>query len=194
MKHRLVTLAALVAVCLTTGCDLIESTTAEGPPTAGATIAPTAGASAATPSATDAAAATPSATGGGSSGLVKDSGDIPDPCTLLTGAEVVELTGRTVIRRDEDGGDAGDVTRFCQWQQASGQLAVCLSRTTAVEFGVTVAAAKPVDGVGEEAHWHSGHLYFLHGTVQIDVYSRGGSDAQNLADARQVAQVLVTRV
>ncbi|MGK5517834.1 hypothetical protein ACSNN9_00580 [Micromonospora sp. URMC 107] len=193
MKHRLVTIAALVAVCLTAGCGLVEPTTAGEPSSAGATVAPTAGAASPTPSATRVASPTPNASGDGSPGSVKDAGDIPDPCTLLTESEVVGLTGRDVTRRDEDG-DAGDVTRFCQWQQDSGQLAVFLTRTTAAEFGVTVAAARRVEGVGEEAYWHSGHLYVLHGTVQIDVYSRGGSDAQNLADARQVADVLIPRV
>ncbi|MEH1101934.1 hypothetical protein [Micromonospora sp. CPCC 205561] len=192
MKHRLVALAALVAVSLTGGCGLPGVPTGAAP-TADAPVQPTATVAPGGTADPDAPAASPGGAGDGGSGSVRESGTIPDPCTLLTEAEVVDLTGRDVTRKDEDG-DAGDVTRFCQWQQESGQLAIFLSRTTAADFGVTVAAAKPVDGVGEEAFWHSGHLYVLHGTVQIDVYSRGGSDAENLADARQVAKVLVSRV
>ncbi|MEU7994786.1 DUF3558 family protein [Micromonospora sp. NPDC049060] len=184
MKHRSVTLAALVAVCLTAGCDLTGSATAGDSPTADATLAPPA----------EAASPTPAGTADGDPGAMRGAGGLPDPCTLLTESEVVDLTGREVTRNDEDGGDAGDVTRFCQWQQDHGQLTIFLSRTTAADFDVTVAAARPVDGVGEKAYWHSGHLYVLHGALQIDVYSRGGSDAQNLADAEQVAKVVIPRV
>ncbi|WP_328471395.1 hypothetical protein OHA21_07130 [Actinoplanes sp. NBC_00393] len=128
-------------------------------------------------------------------GSVKDAGDIPDPCTLLSEPEVTHLTGRKITQIDEDGLEPGEGARFCQWQQSGGQLAVFLSRTTAEDFAVTIAEAEWVDGVGEGAFWHSGHLYVLYGTVQIDVYSRGAdSDTQNLADAKQVAKVLIPRV
>lgn len=174
MKHRLAALAALVAVALS-GCGVLDPATAGGP-------------TAKAPS------PTPSSTAGSGLGSVKDAGDLPDPCTLLTEAEVTDLTGRDITQVDEDGADAGGTTRYCQWQQESGQLAVFLSRTTAADFAVTVAEAKPVTGVGEDAYWHSGHLYVLHGTVQLDLYSRGGSDTANLADAKQVATVLLPRV
>jgi hypothetical protein len=127
-------------------------------------------------------------------GSVKDQGDIPDPCTLLSKAEVTGLTGRNITQIDEDGADDGDVTRFCQWQQDNGQLAVFLSRTTEDEFKVTTADAKSVDGVGEDAFSASGHLYVLYGTVQIDVYSRGDSDEQNIATATKVAKVIIPKI
>lgn len=174
MRKSLVALATLVAVSLTTGCGLLES----------ATAAPTA-------SPTPPAKATATATAETGTGSVRDEGDIPDPCTLLSKTEVTQLTGRKVTQIDEDGGQTGDVTRFCQWQQSGGQLAVFLSRTTPADFEVTVAEAEPVDGVGEDAFAHSGHLYVLYGTVQIDVYSRGGSDSENLADAQKVAKTLI---
>ncbi|MCY1139781.1 DUF3558 family protein [Actinoplanes sp. Pm04-4] len=177
MRRSLVALAALVAVSLTSGCSLLESATA-----APKTPAPTA---------TAGSGADPSPTAESGFGSVKDEGDIPDPCTLLSKQEVMELTGREVTQIDEDGGDPGDITRFCQWQQSGGQLAVFLSRTTPADFEVTVAEAEPVEGVGEDAFVHSGHLYVLYGTVQIDVYSRGGSDAENLADAKKVAKTLI---
>jgi Protein of unknown function (DUF3558) len=162
-------LVALAVVSLTGGCGLLDS----------AVAAPT---------------AAPSPTADSGFGSVKDSGDIPDPCTLLDEDEVTHLTGREITQVDEDGAGPGAITRFCQWQQESGQLAVFLSRTTPADFQVTVDDAEPVDGVGEDAFLHSGHLYVLYGTVQLDVYSRGGSDTQNLTDARQVAKALLPRI
>ena len=46
----------------------------------------------------------------------------------------------------------------------------------------------------EHAFSLAGHLYVLYGTVQIDVYSRGGSDAENLAEAKKIAEVLIPRI
>ncbi|MCO8273241.1 DUF3558 family protein [Actinoplanes sp. TRM 88003] len=179
MKKSLVALAALVAVSLTTGCSLLES----------ATAAPT---SSPTAKATAKATAQPTADTG--TGSVKDEGDIPDPCTLLSKAEVTSLTGRKITQIDEDGAEPGEATRFCQWQQDGGQLAIFLGRTTPADFEVVVDEAEPVDGIGEDAFLLSDHLYVLYGTVQIDVYSRGGSDSENLADAKKVARTLIPRV
>ncbi|MEU7904538.1 DUF3558 family protein [Actinoplanes sp. NPDC049118] len=172
----LVTVAALVAL---TGCGMLGD-------------APT--------SASD-GAATPapgaSRTPGSDSGLgdsVKDSGDIPDPCTLLSRSEVTSLTGRDISQIDEDGLEDGDATRYCQWQQPGGQLAVFLSRTTEDEFKIKTAEATPVDGVGEDAFALAGHLYVLYGTVSIDVYSRGDSDEENLEKSETIAKVLIPRI
>ena len=169
MRKSLVALTALVAVALTSACSLLEPAVAATSPTPAAT-------------------ATAAADSG--FGSVKDSGDIPDPCTLLSRAEVSSLTGREITRIDEDGA-AGEATRYCQWQQPGGQLDVFLSRTTAEDFKVVTVQGEAVDNVGEGAFWCSGHLYVLYGTVQIDVYSRGGDD---LADAKEIAQTLLSRV
>jgi hypothetical protein len=158
-----------------------------------------------TASATDraAGAASPTVTAEGTpsptaaSGLgdsVRDAGDIPDPCTMLSRAEVVSLTGREITQIDEDGGNPGDASRYCQWQQDSGQLAIFLSRTTAQEFGIKIEGATPVDGVGENAFELAGHLYVLYGTVSVDVYSRGDSDAENQAKATRIAKTLLPRI
>ncbi|MEU8665254.1 hypothetical protein AB0C31_52650, partial [Actinoplanes philippinensis] len=198
MKHRLVALTAVVAVAFTGGCGVLGSA---------------AGASdivSAAPESTEAPLPTPASgkprsgksdsgkTGAGKSDSgrshsVKDAGELPAPCTLLGEDEVVDLTGREITQIDEDGGAPGDPTRYCQWQQSGGQLAVFLSRTTADDFQVTIDEAEWVDGVGQDAYTHSGHLYVLYGTVQIDVYSRGASDARNLADAKRVATTLIPR-
>lgn len=163
-------LAALAACTALTGCGVLPATDS-------------ASGSVPTPS---------SAAGLGDS--VKDSGDLPDPCTLLSDAEVKSLTGRGISQRDEDGAQAGDVSRFCQWQQPSGQLAVFLARTTESDFQVKIAEAEPVDGVGEDAFSLAGHLYVLHGTVSIDVYSRGDSDEQNMDKAERIAEVLIPKI
>ncbi|MET0415416.1 MAG: DUF3558 family protein [Actinoplanes sp.] len=163
-------LTAVVALVLLTGCG---------------------GESPGNPAKADPTPATSARSGFGS---VKDTGDIPDPCGLLSEAEVVELTGRQVTQVDKDGAETGSVTRFCQWQQSGGQLAVFLARTTPAEFDSTVTGATPVTGVGQEAFTLAGHLYVLYGTVQIDVYSRGGTDEENLTDAKKVAEKLFPRI
>jgi hypothetical protein len=127
-------------------------------------------------------------------GPVKTAGDIPDPCTLLTNEDVQDLTGRPVTQIDRDGAQAGDTVRYCQWQQTGGQLAIFLARTTPADFKIKIKGAKPVDGVGQDAFTLAGHLYVLYGTVQIDVYSRGGTDEENLIDATSVATVLMPQV
>ncbi|XVU21472.1 DUF3558 family protein [Actinoplanes sp. CA-054009] len=116
---------------------------------------------------------------------------IPDPCALLSRDDVRELTRREVDRIDEDGADAGAPTRYCQWQQEEGQLAIFLSRTDPDGFRVTVDGNETVEEVGDEAYWHSGHLYVLYRSLQIDVYSRGGDD---LPDAKRVAETVITRL
>jgi hypothetical protein len=187
MKHRLVALTAVVAVAFTGGCGALGSA-ASGVSDIGSTT-PTGKASP-----TGEAKAAPAEEKASGKASVKDAGDLPDPCTLLSEAEVVDLTDREITQIDEDGGAAGDATRYCQWQQSGGQLAVFLSRTTAEDFDITINEAEWVDGVGHDAYTHSGHLYVLHGTVQIDVYSRGASDARNLADAKSVAKTLIPRI
>ncbi|MFC4070053.1 hypothetical protein [Actinoplanes subglobosus] len=193
MKHRLVALTAVVAVAFTGGCGVLGSAASGAPDV---TSTSTAGKGSTKGSTKGSAEPTPAGTVKPTpeKHSVKDSGDIPDPCTLLSEAEVVDLTGREITQIDEDGGSAGDVTRYCQWQQSGGQLAVFLSRTTAEDFEITVAEAEWVDGVGQYAYTHSGHLYVLYGTVQIDVYSRGASDSRNLADAKAVAKTLIPRI
>jgi hypothetical protein len=120
--------------------------------------------------------------------------NFPDPCTLLSDAEVTELTGRDITQIDKDGADATASTRYCQWQQSSGQLAVFLSRTTGDDFKVAQADSPSIPGIGEGAYSRDGHLYVLVGTTQLDVYSRGGDDAQSQAEAEKVATALVPKV
>jgi hypothetical protein len=144
-----------------------------------------------------AAAGRPAAIAEATSGFtsVKTRGRLPDPCTLLSRHEVVDLTGRHITQIDEDGATPGDSTRYCQWQQDGGQLALFLTRTTKSGFTSQIGPdAEPVDGVGDDAFLLAGHLYVLHGTVQIDVYSYGGDDAQNFADEKEVATVVMSRI
>ena len=121
-------------------------------------------------------------------------GNIPDPCTLLSDAEVSELTGRDVTQVDRDGADANAPTRYCQWQQSSGQLAVFISRTKSDDFKVARADAPSMPGIGADAYWREGHLYVLVGASELDVYARGGDDQQSQAEPEKVAGVLIRRV
>src|SRR6476646_5104590 len=84
------------------------------------------------------AAQSTSATAAASSSAVAqtptgEGGNIPDPCTLLT--------------------DAGASTRYCQWQQSSGQLAVFLSRATSDDFTGARADSPSIPGIGDDAYW-----------------------------------------
>ena len=106
----------------------------------------------------------------------------------------MDLTGRQISQRDEDGATPGTATRFCQWQQPDGQLAVFLSRTTDSDYQVTISDATPVDDLGDKAFQLAGHLYVLYGTVQLDVYARGGSDEQNLETSKRVVEALLPKV
>ncbi|MBG0565457.1 hypothetical protein [Actinoplanes aureus] len=117
--------------------------------------------------------------------------DLPDPCTLLSESEVVDLTGRTIVQVDEDDAEPGENVRYCQWQQSGGQLVIFLSPTTAGDFAVTAPEA---EWLAENSYWLAGHLFVRHDKLQIDVYSRGGSDARNLADAKQVVDVVIPRL
>ena len=194
MKRRLAALTLAATTALTGACGLLTPpaalptpTTAPTPPAFPASPDNSAGNSA--PPVDNPRGSTPPADSG--LGSVKDAGDLPNPCTLLMKAQVAELTGRTLIQVDEDGAEPGAATRYCQWQQESGQLVIFVTRTTPADFAVTTANAEPVTGVGDDGYWHSGHLFVLHGTVQLDVYSRGGSDAENLVDAKEVATTLL---
>jgi hypothetical protein len=99
-----------------------------------------------------------------------------------------------VTTTDHDGQQGGANTRYCQWQQDSGQLDVFLTRTTDADFQTTVADAQAVDGVGQQAYSTSGHLYVLYGSVDIDVYSRGDTDQKNLEAEMEIAKVLIPKI
>jgi hypothetical protein len=194
-RSRALVAVSIVAAASLSGCGLLGSTT-------DSTTDHDPAAAAAVPAATDqptpaASVSGASASGGSASsglGSVKDAGDLPDPCTLLSESQVVDLTGRSITQVDKDDAEPGATTRFCQWQQEGGQLAVFLSRTTADDFHTTIDGADPVDGVGEDAFQLAGHLYVLYGTVQIDVYSRGADDARNLDDSIEVAKRVIPKI
>jgi uncharacterized protein DUF3558 len=186
-RHPFLVAFAIASLALTgpslAGCGALGA--ASDDTAAGAHPAPATSAATAAPAPT-------SASGLGDS--VKDAGDIPDPCTLLSDAEVTGLTGRAITQLDRDDADPGETTRFCQWQQDGGQLAVFLARSSAAEFQLKIADATPVDGVGEDAFQLAGHLYVLYGTVSIDVYSHGDSDAENLAKSQKVVNALIPKI
>ncbi len=118
----------------------------------------------------------------------------PRPLHLLSDAEVTQLTGRDITQIDKDGADATASTRYCQWQQSSGQLAVFMSRTTSDDFKVAQADSPSIPGIGDDAYSRDGHLYVLVGAINLDVYARGGDEQQNQAEAEKVAGVLLPKV
>jgi hypothetical protein len=196
-RRRTATALAGVAVMLAAaGCGGTGNAADAGDKADRGTVPPTGAAVATT------AAVSPTPSGSSGFGSVKDAGDIPDPCTMLSKAEVTSLTGRAISQVDQDGAKPGDAARFCQWQQDGGQLALFLSRTTESDYGLKVAGAEDVDGVkdpgtGKDVKSFSlaGHLYVLYGTVEVDVYSRGAAaDAANLADEKKVAAVVMPKI
>lgn len=140
----------------------------------------------------------PSAEQGTASSAVQnpqgESGNIPDPCTLFSDAEVMSLTGRDIIQIDKDGADAAASTRYCQWQQSSGQLVVFISRSSTDDFKFAQADSPSIAGIGDDAYWRDGHLFVLVGRTQLDVYARGGDEQQNQAEAEKVAAALLPKV
>lgn len=107
--------------------------------------------------------------------VASESGEIPNPCELLTPAEVNQLTSREITRIDREASSPGE-TRTCQWQLAQGVLAVFLSKTSESDFAVRDPAAVKVDGVGDDAYTSSGHLFVRSGELAIDVYATGATD------------------
>jgi hypothetical protein len=58
-----------------------------------------------------------------------------------------------------------------------------------------VSQAQPVDGVeGFDAFDLAGHLYVRDDSVQVDVYSHGGTDEQNLAEEVRVMKTVLPRL
>jgi uncharacterized protein DUF3558 len=186
MKRRLSALAAAsFAVVALGGCGQLDAHTTR-------------------PVAADAAEPLPTPSGSAVSGLGvaerdtsagRDSGDLPDPCTLLSNTEVVRLTGRHISEMDRDDAKPGDGARYCQWQQDGGQLALFLARTTPADFDAGVSQAQPVDGVeGYDAFSLAGHLYVRDDDIQVDVYSHGGTDEQDLTEEIRVVKVVLPRL
>lgn len=171
MNHRVGIL--IVSILVLAGC--------------GRSAAPPAGPKSSAP----ASEATPSATAQQPPG---EGANFPDPCTLLSDDDVSQLTGRDITQVDRDGAEATAATRYCQWQQSSGQLAIYLSHTTSNDFKTVQADSPAIRGVGEDAYWRDGHLYVLIGRTQLDVYSRGGDDKQSEEEADRVASALIPKV
>jgi hypothetical protein len=151
--------------------------------------------SAPTPAASASGSAKPTPSGKASGGPAR-SGDLPDVCTLLSKQEVSTIAGgKQVTQVDEDGQPAGSTTRHCQWQLAGGQLAVFLAKTTASEFAQAHGKQQKVTGVGDDARSADGHLYVLHGDIQIDAYARvSGNEGSGLQMAKNAALKVIDKL
>jgi hypothetical protein len=116
----------------------------------------------------------------------------PDVCTLLSRAEVTQLTGgKPILSVDPDGLTTSADVRHCQWQLSGARIAVQLSRTTAATFGADHPGSETVADLGDGAHYFSNHLFVRKGTVQVDVYA---STAEGVANDKRVAQAAAAMV
>jgi hypothetical protein len=123
-----------------------------------------------------------------------EGGEIPNPCELLTPADVNQLTGREITQIDRDSSGPGE-TRTCQWQLEQGVLAVFLSKTSESDFAVRDPAAVDVDGIGDDAYTSAGHLFVRSGELAIDVYATGATDdTGNEAVATATVENLIGKV
>jgi hypothetical protein len=151
-------------------------------------------AAAPTPAATSTASGKPTPSGKATGKTT--GGDLPNPCTLLTKAEVTTIAGgKQVTQVDEDGEKDGAATRYCQWQLAGGQLAIFLSKTSASDFKTAHAQHQKVTGVGDEAATDSGHLYVRHGDILIDSYARvSGNEGATAQMAKNAALKVIAKL
>ncbi|SHM56283.1 DUF3558 family protein [Cryptosporangium aurantiacum] len=123
-----------------------------------------------------------------------DSGEVPNPCELLTPADVNALTSREITQVDRGDADSGP-TRTCQWQLEEGVLAVFLSPTSADDFAVRDPDAIDVDGVGDEAYTSAGHLFVRSGDLLVDVYATGaGDEAGDQTVATATAEKIISQL
>ncbi|GAA1032328.1 hypothetical protein GCM10009557_30460 [Virgisporangium ochraceum] len=175
-----VVVAAACGLFALSGCQLLEKD--EDPAAAPTPAASTTTSAKATP--------TSKATGGAKSG------DLPNPCTLLTKAEVSTISGgKAVTQIDEDGEKDGATTRYCQWQLSGGQLAIFLSKSSASEFKQAHGQQQKVTGVGDDARQADGHLYVLHGDIVIDAYARSsGNEAATTQMAKNAALKVIDKL
>ncbi|TQS40230.1 DUF3558 family protein [Cryptosporangium phraense] len=179
LRRTLATVAAAGLFALT-GCGTITISTDD----ASASPTPTSASAAKQPSS---AATTETGTAAGD-------GETPNPCKLLTPADVNSLTKKEITQIDRSNSEAGS-TRYCQWQLEAGVLAVFLSPSSPGDFDVRDPAAQDYDGVGDKAFTAGGHLYVLKGNLQIDVYATsGGNDAENLAVEKAVAEKVISQL
>ncbi len=185
MRVRIaVVAAAACGLFALSGCQFLE----KDDPAAAPTPAASAPASAKT---------TPSgrATGGTKAGNNSTAG-FKNPCLLLTRAEVTTIAGgKAVTQVDEDGEKDGATVRYCQWQLSGGQLAVFLAKTSKADFNTEHGKQQKVSGVGDDARFADGHLYVLHGDVQIDSYARvSGNEGGSLQMAKNAALKVIERL
>ncbi|GAA3385358.1 DUF3558 family protein [Cryptosporangium minutisporangium] len=181
--RTLLAAAAATGLLALTGCGSIDVSTDDAPPSPRPTSSgPTTSSTQPTGEAT--ASAAPAA----------DDGQVPNPCELLTPADVNALTSREITQIDRDNAGSG-ATRTCQWQLEEGVLAVFLAPTTADDFAIRDPEAVDVDGIGDEAYTSSGHLFVRTGELSIDVYATGSTDdAGNQTVATATAEKIINQL
>lgn len=184
--RSVVVAAAACGLFALSGCQFLEKDEPAAAPTPATSTSTTT-----TPSAKASGKASGKDNGGNAS-----TAGFKNPCLLLSRAEVTTIAGgKAVTQVDEDGEKDGAAVRYCQWQLAGGQLAVFLTRTTESDFGTAHGRQQKVTGVGDDARFADGHLYVLHGDVQIDAYARvSGKEGASLQMAKNAALKVIDRL
>ncbi|GAA0268426.1 hypothetical protein [Cryptosporangium japonicum] len=132
-----------------------------------------------------------------SSGAFDANGNLPNPCTLLTPADVNEVTRREITRIDRSRSAEGP-DRFCRWELEQGELTLFISPTSADDFEKREPGAEDVDGLSDAAYkTPSGHLFVRELNVYLDVYTTaangGAASSQNIAIGELVAEKVFSK-
>ena len=183
MRSSYLICTAVAAAVALGACQADDGGGAGTSPVAPSTVATTgdAGAPPTSAPATD-STVSPPATGRG----------LPDVCTLLSRAEVTQLTGgKPILSVDPDSLTPAATVRYCQWQLSGARLAVQLSPTTQATFGQDHPGSEAVANLGDDAHFYSNHLFVRKGTIQIDVYA---STAEGVANDKRLAKAAAAMV
>ena len=122
-----------------------------------------------------------------------EGGNIPDPCTLLSDAEVTQLTGRDITQIDKDGADADCIDPLLPVAAVLGPargVPVAQRRATTsrsprrTHRRFRESATTPTGATATSMCLSAAH--------QIDVYARGGDEQQSQAEAEKVAAALTS--
>jgi hypothetical protein len=132
-----------------------------------------------------------------SSGAFDENGNLPNPCTLLTPADVNGITRREITRIDRSRSTEG-LDRFCRWELEQGVLTVFISATSADDFEKREPGSQDIDGLSDAAYrTPSGHLFVRELNVYVDVYTTaangGAGSSQNIAIGELVAEKIFSQ-
>jgi hypothetical protein len=175
-----ITSIAAVSVGLTLGgCGLLQKKDANAGSGQSTPVVSTG-----TPQVPDSAPATPAPS---------DTAAIPDPCTLLTDADVSAISGSQISGHNNH---ASNAIPECSWDSDRGWLRLMLSSTTKDAFhgaSTSDSDSKPVAGFGDEAFVKDSDMSFRHDTLWVKISwvgFTGSADARLAAEKKVAAKIL----